>query len=60
MGQRQIVTIILDCGHSRTWDISSRVARKENYGSHDKLECQICHHRELIHKVIDKANRVSV
>lgn len=50
--ERQIIRISLDCGHSRTWDISTP---REYYGSRDTAECRICNKPERIHRIIEKA-----
>lgn len=53
MGARKIVTIVLDCGHTRTWDLD---ATKERYSKTETTECEHCGLKENIHKVIDKAH----
>lgn len=51
--ERRIVSVKLDCGHSRTWNLS--FGRVEFYSSKEDTICQECGKPEKVHRVIKKA-----
>lgn len=58
MSKKNIVTIALNCGHTRTWDKLN--GRSQFFGKHDTVECRHCGENELIFSIIDKAHDVNV
>lgn len=49
------VAIVLNCGHTRTWDIDVPRIR---YAKKNKATCFFCGAEELISSIIDKAELV--
>lgn len=52
-----IVTIILDCGHQRTWNND---ADPKLYGKNEQANCRYCRIPELIASIITKAKAVAI
>lgn len=54
--KRTVVTIVLDCGHTRTWDTRFGA---DFYGHSDTVACGQCGVLEMVLDIIKKAKAVS-
>ena len=52
MADKNVVTLIQNCGHARTWDVNTP---KERYGKKDRVTCKNCGATELVSSIIKKA-----
>lgn len=55
-GARQVVTIILDCGHQRTQKVH---VDPDQYGKNEKATCRHCGATELVSSILEKARAVA-
>jgi hypothetical protein len=54
--ESKVVTVVLDCGHTRTQRVGSD---RRLHGKNDKVQCAECGKWELASSVMDKADKIA-